>query len=87
MLKAQLLRHLLRIPSDRRLSLRLNHDRKAAKACGFGRHTPSHGHFTHFRRSLGEETYLKIFDDLLGRLESGAVNGDIVAMDSTHIKA
>jgi len=33
MLKAQLLKHLLRIPSDRRLALRLKHDRRAAKTC------------------------------------------------------
>jgi len=52
MLKAQLLKHLLRIPSDRRLSLRLKHDRRAARACGF-RRTPSHSLFTHFRRRLG----------------------------------
>jgi len=88
MLKAQLLKHLLRIPSDRRLALRLNHDRKAAKACGFGKHTPSHGLFTHFRRRLGEETYLKVFDDLLHRLsEEGMVKGEVIVVDSTHVKA
>jgi len=88
MLKAQLLKHLLRIPSDRRLALRLKHDRKAAKACGFGKHTPSHGLFTHLRHRLGEETYLRVFHDLLQRLlKLGAVKGDIVAVDSTHIKA
>lgn len=37
MLKAQLLKHLLRVPSDRRLSLLLKRDRKMARACGFGR--------------------------------------------------
>ena len=45
MFKAQLLKHLLRIPSDRRLALRLKHDRKAARACGFRRRrrrTPGH---------------------------------------------
>lgn len=88
MLKAQLLKHLLHIPSDRRLALRLRNDRKAAKACGFGKRTPSHGFFTHFRHRLGEETYLKVFHDLLKRLlKSGTVKGDIVAVDSTHIKA
>jgi len=54
-LKAQLLKHLLRIPSDRRLALRLKHDTQAAKTCGFRKHTPSHGLFTHFRKRLGEE--------------------------------
>ena len=88
MLKAQLLKHLLHIPSDRRLALRLNHDRKAAKACGFGKRTPSHGLFTHFRHRLREETYLRVFDHLLkGLLERGAVKGEVVAVDSTHLKA
>jgi transposase len=88
MLKAQLLKHLLRIPSDRRLSLRLKHDRKAARACGFGRQTPSHGLFTQFRHRLGEEPYHRVFDHLLSRLlESGAVRGEVIAVDSTHLKA
>ena len=88
MLKAQLLKHLLRIPSDRRLALRLKHDRKAARACRFRKRTPSHSLFTHFRHRLGEETYLKIFNNLLKRLlDSGKVKGDVVAVDSTHLKA
>jgi len=87
-LKAQLLKHLLRIPSDRRLALRLKHDRKAARACGFKKHTPSHGLFTHFRKRLGEETYHLVFNDLLGHLmEAGAVKGDVIAVDSTHVEA
>jgi transposase len=87
-LKAQLLKHLLRIPSDRRLSLRLKHDRRAARACGFRKRTPSHSLFTHFRHRLGEETYLKIFNHILRRLiDSGVVKGDVVAVDSTHLKA
>ncbi len=65
MLKAQLAKHLLNIISDRRLALRLKHDRKVARACGFRRRTPSHGLFTHFRHRLGEETYVKIFNGLL----------------------
>jgi transposase len=88
MLKAQLLKHLLRIPSDRRLALRLKHDRKAAKACGFGKRMPSHGLFTHFRHRLGQDTYHRIFNHLLGSLlEAGAVKGDVIAVDSTHVDA
>jgi transposase len=87
-LKAQLLKHLLRIPSDRRLALRLKHDRKAAKTCGFKKHTPCHSLFTHYRHRLGEETYQHIFNQLLGRLlEKGVVKGKVVAVDSTHIQA
>ncbi|MGD2142610.1 MAG: transposase [Candidatus Bathyarchaeota archaeon] len=88
MLKAQLLKHLLRIPSDRRLSLRLKRDRKTAKACGFRKTTPSHSLFTHFRKRLGEETYRRIFNHILRLLlDSNVVNGEILAVDSTHLKA
>jgi transposase len=88
MLKAQLLKHLLRIPSDRRLALRLKRDRKTARACGFRKGTPSHSLFTHFRHRLEEETYHRIFNNLLRRLlESKVVKGEVVAVDSTHLKA
>ena len=88
MLKAQLLKHLLRIPSDRRLALRLKHDRRTARACGFKKQTPSHGLFTHFRHRLGQDTYNRIFNQLLQRLlEDGAVKGDVIAVDSTHVDA
>jgi len=87
-LKAQLLKHLLRIPSDRRLALRLRHDRRAAKTCGFKKHTPSHGLFTHFRRRLREKNYHRIFENLLlGLLNDGAVKGEVIAVDSTHVHA
>ena len=88
MLKAQLAKHLLNIISDRRLALRLRHDHKTARACGFRNQTPSHGLFTHFRHRLGEETYSKIFNELTRiLLESGTIIGKVVAVDSTHVKA
>jgi transposase len=88
MLKAQLLNHLLRIPSDRRLALRLKHDRRATRACGFKIHTPRHGLFAHLRHRLRQNTYHRIFNQLLRRLlEDGAVKGDVIAVDSTHVDA
>jgi transposase len=88
MLKAQLLKHLLRIPSDRRLALRLRHDRRTANACGFKKQIPSHGLFTHFRHRLGQDTYHRIFNQLLRRLlEAGAVKAEVIAVDSTHLDA
>ena len=88
MLKAQLAKHLLNIISDRRLSLRPKHDHKVARSCGFRRQTPSHGLFTHFKHRLGEETYQRIFNTLTRMLlESGAIIGKVVAMDSTYLKA
>jgi len=77
MLIAQLLKHLLRIPSDRRLALHLKHNRRTAEACGFKKQTPSHGLFTHFRHRLGHNTYNQIFNQLLrGLLEDGARTGE-----------
>jgi len=88
MLKAQLLKHLLRVPSDRRLSLLLKRNRKMARACGFKRGTPSHGLFTHFRHRIGKEGYEKVFSMLLKQLVKNRVaNGEIVAVDSTAVKA
>ena len=88
MLKAQLLKHLRRVPSDRRLALLLKRDRKTARACGFRRKTPSHGLFTQFRHRLGRNGYEKVFSMLLEQLmESGVVRGEVVAVDSTSVKA
>ncbi len=88
MLKAQLLKHLHQIPSDRRLALRLRRDRRLTRACRLRRWTPSHGLFTHFRHRLGEETYQRIFNELTKMLiESGSMIGKVVAVDSTHLVA
>jgi len=88
MLKAQLLKHLWRVPSDRRLSLLLKRNRRIARACGFRRETPSHGLFTQFRHRLGKDGYEKVFSMLLKQLlKDGAVKGEVVALDSTAVKA
>ena len=88
MLKAQLLKHLLRVPSDRRLSLLLKRNRKMARACGFKRETPSHGLFTQFRHRLSRDGYEKVFSILLKQLlEHRVVKGEVVAADSTAVKA
>jgi transposase len=88
MFKAQILKYLLQIPSDRRLAIRLRRDRRLARACGFRRRTPSHGLFTQFRIRLGEEAYQQIFSQLARTLiESGTLIGKVVAVDSTHIEA
>jgi len=88
MLKAQLLKHLFRVPSDRRLALLLKRNRKMAKACGFKRKTPSHGLFTQFRHRLGKDGYEEVFSMLLKQLlRDETVEGEVVALDSTVIKA
>jgi len=88
MLKAQLLKHLWRVPSDRRLALLLKRNRRVARACGFKRETPSHGLFTQFRHRLGKGGYEKVFSLLVKQLlKCGAVKGEVVAVDSTAVKA
>lgn len=88
MLKAQLLKHLFRVPSDRRLALLLKKDRKVAEACGFKDETPSHGLFTQFKHRLGKDGYAKVFSTLVNQLLSdGVVVGEVVALDSTAVKA
>jgi transposase len=89
LLKAQILKYLWRIPSDRRLSLTLKRNKRAAKACGFKKQkTPSHGLFTHFRHRLSKDGYEKVFSLLLEKLlKHGAVKGEVVALDGTAIKA
>ena len=42
MLKAQLLKHLLRVPSDRRLALLLKRNRRVARACARARVRRNH---------------------------------------------
>jgi len=59
-----------------------------ARACEFRRKTPSHGLFTQFRNRLGKEGYQKVFNVLLKQLvDGGAVEGEVVAIDSTAVKA
>jgi len=88
MLKAQVLRYLWRVPSDRRLSLLLKRNKRVARSCGFKQKTPSHGMFTHFRHRLSKDGYEKVFSLLLEQLvKLGAVKGKVVAVDGTAIKA
>jgi len=68
--------------------LLLKRNKRVARACGFKCETPSHGLFTQFRHRLGKEGYQKVFNALLKQLvDSGAVKGEVVAVDSTAIKA
>ena len=88
MLKAQLLKYLLRVPSDRRLTLLLRRNRRVARACGFSDRTPSHGLFTQFRHRLGRDGYEQVFSLLLKQLlKVGGVKGKVVALDGTAVKA
>ncbi len=88
MLKAQVLKYLWRVPSDRRLSLLLKRNKQVARACGFKQRTPSHGLFTQFRHRLGKDGYEKVFSILLKQLlKHRTVKGEVVAVDGTAIKA
>ena len=66
----------------------LKRNKRVARACGFKRETPSHGLFTQFRHRLGKEGYQRVFNVLLKQLvDSGAVKGEVVAIDSTTVRA
>ena len=66
----------------------LKRNRRIARACGFKRKTPSHGLFTQFRHRLGKDGYEKVFCMLLKQLvKRGTVKGEVVAFDSTAVKA
>ena len=66
----------------------LKRNKRDARASGFRRKTPSHGLFTQFRHRLGRDGYEKVFSMLLEQLlKSGAVKGEVVALDGTAIKA
>jgi len=68
--------------------LLLKRNRRVARACGFKRETPSHGLFTQFRHRLGKDGYAKVFSTVLEQLlKDGAVKGEVVALDSTAVKA
>jgi len=70
------------------MALLLKRNRRMARACGFKRETPSHGLFTQFRHRLGKENYQRVFNVLLKQLvDSEAVKGEAVTVDSTAIKA
>jgi transposase len=84
MLKAQLLKHLFRVPSDRRVALSLREDRRVAEACGFRDKTVSHGLFTQFKHRLGRNGYERVVSALVNQLLSDEVAEDeVVALDST----
>ena len=66
----------------------LKRNRRMARACGFKRETPSHGLFTQFRHRLGKDGYEKVFSLLVKQLlKRGAVKAEVVAVDSTAVKA
>ena len=66
----------------------LKRNKRVARACGFRWKTPSHGLFTQFRHRLSKDGYERVFSMLLEQLlKSGAIKGEIVALDGTAIKA
>ena len=87
--KALMLQRFEYIPSERALAEGLAKSRCYRRMCGFGRHTPSRGCFTHFRRRrLGAERFEEAFEAMVGQaMALGASKGRSVAIDSTAFKA
>ena len=88
--KAQLLIYLGEVKSDRSLASSLNFNTRHCILCGFNNFldTPTHGVFSQFRKRLGEETFCQIFRKIIAQaIVLNIVNGENVAIDSTHITA
>ena len=87
--KALMLQRFEHIPSERALAEELARSRDYRRICGFGRHTPSRGCFTHLRRRrLGVERFKDVFQTMVGQaMALGASKGRGVAMDSTAFRA
>jgi len=88
-IKALMLQRFEHIPSERALAERLAKTRCYRRMCGFRRHAPSRGCFTHFRRRrLGEERFERAFDAMVEQaMALGASKGRAVAIDSTAFEA
>jgi len=84
-----MLQRFMRIPSERALAEELARSRNYRRICGFRRYTPSRGCLTYFRRErMGEERFRKAFESMVEQaIVLGAVEGYVVAIDSTAFKA
>ena len=87
--KAQLAIYLGEARSDRDLAGKLTYDGRLCYLCGFDYlKTPDHSTFTNFRNRLGDETFYKIFRNIIAQAVAiGVIHGIDFAVDSTHIHA
>ncbi len=86
MLKALIYQRLKQIPSWRKLALTIKADSSLMAQLGFQR-PPTYSSFSRFTRRVGEDTFTKIFEELVQRLRYLIPDlGNIVAVDATLVK-
>jgi len=84
--KALILMRLKRIPSERELEREMHRHPDYVRACGLPR-APDHSTFSVFRKRLGDKAE-ELFKQPLQQLtELGTIKANIVAIDSTDLKA
>jgi transposase len=80
----------IKIQSERQLAKHLKHDMRILSVCGFEDFfkTPCHATFSIFRSTIGDETFFKIFHNLVSQsFALGIISGQITATDATHLWA
>ncbi len=87
LVRALLLKHLKRIPSDRELERELYRRPEYRQACGFRTRVPDHSTFSVFRKRLGDKTEGLFKQPLQQLTEIGTIKANIIAIDSTDLKA
>jgi IS5 family transposase len=88
--KAQLLRRLRHIPSDRMLVRQLWKDPRLRKICDIEASEPPYGIavLSRFRSKIGPERLMRIVDQAIETLvKKGRIRGETIALDSSFIKA
>lgn len=85
--RALLLKYLKRIPSDRELERELYRREDYWRACGFRTRVPDHSTFSVFRKRLGDKTEELFRQPLQELTKMGVIKANIVAIDSTDLKA
>jgi transposase len=88
--KAHLLRRLRHVPSDRMLVRQLWKDPRLRRICDIEKNEPPYGIavLSRFRRKVGPEGLRRIVDHAIELLvRKGRIKGEILALDSTFIKA
>ena len=88
--KAQLLRRLRHVPSDRMLVRQLWKDPRLRRICDIEKNEQPYGIavMSRFRSKVGPERLMRIVDHAVKVLvKKGRINGETLAMDSTFIKA
>jgi hypothetical protein len=86
MLKALIYQRLKQIQSWRKLALTISADRTLMMQLGFQR-PPTYSSFSTFTKRVGDDTFRKIFEELVQRLRYLIPDlGNIVAVDATLVK-